>query len=63
MKKLRWYWIYAANVDKAGIVMEGSTPEEAYEKAVKAGFDPQGEEVYAYELGEPHSLGKREVRP
>ena len=55
------YWIYNAH-DEAGTVQPGDTPQEALQNALGHGWDPQGAEIWAVELGEQTCLGVWEGR-
>ena len=47
------YWLYIPEVDEAGCVAQGSSPEDALKNAEKVGFFPDpGSEVQTYVLGE-----------
>ncbi len=50
------YWIYS-ETDEAGTVQPGDTPHEALKAALECGFDPDGAEVYAVELGKMTCFG------
>jgi len=46
------YWLYIPEVDEAGCVASGNTPEEALKNAEKVGWFPDpGAEVQTYVLG------------
>ena len=51
------YWLYTPEIDEAGCVAMGETPEEALKDAERLGWIPEpGSEVQWYVLGEGGTL-------
>lgn len=50
---MKHFWLYIPEVDEAGCVAQGDSPEDALENAKKLGFYPDpGAEIQIHELGE-----------
>ncbi len=58
----RW-WVYEALGDEKGCIVKAATPREALGQARRRGWRPWGGgEIWCYELGDLHSLGRNDDR-